>query len=185
MTDICTEMQQVFDDADCLCSPADVNAALDRMAEEMNAALSRSNPLVFCVMNGGVFITGQLLPRLTFPLEQHYIHATRYRQATTGGLLDWKVKPDVSMKDRCVLILDDILDEGATLAAIADYCHAEGASQVLTAALVDKEHDRKAVPGMKCDYTGLYVEDRYLFGCGMDYKGYWRNAPGIYAVKGL
>ena len=71
------------------------------------------------------------------------------------------------------------------LCAIADYCLAHGASEVLTAVLVDKEHDRKARPGLKADFTGLYVEDRFLFGYGMDYKGYWRNAPGIYAVKGL
>ncbi len=185
MTDICTQMQKVFDEADCLCSPAEVSQALDRMAGEINARLANRNPLVFCVMNGGVFITGQLLPRLTFPLEQHYMHATRYRQQTSGGQLNWKVKPEVSLRDRCVLILDDILDEGATLAAIVDYCQQQGAEEVLTAALVDKLHDRKTPPGIRCDFTGLQVADRYVFGCGMDYKGYWRNAPGIYAVKGL
>ena len=89
------------------------------------------------------------------------------------------------MHGRTVLIVDDTLDEGTTLSAIADYCLAQGAEQVLTAVLVDKLHDRKASPGLKADYTGLEVEDRFLFGFGMDYKGYWRNAPGIYAVKGL
>ena len=62
---------------------------------------------------------------------------------------------------------------------------AHGAREVLTAVLVDKKHDRKARPDLKADFTGLQVEDRFLFGYGMDYKGYWRNAPGIYAVKGL
>ncbi len=89
------------------------------------------------------------------------------------------------MAGRSVLIVDDILDEGTTLAAIIDYCKAQGASEVLTAVLVDKEHNRKARPDLKCDFTGMTVEDRFLFGYGMDYKGYWRNAPGIYAVKGM
>ena len=109
----------------------------------------------------------------------------RYRQETTGGILEWKLQPESDMKDRTVLIVDDILDEGTTLCAIADYCLAHGAREVLTAVLVDKIHERKARPGLKADFTGLYVEDRFLFGYGMDYKGYWRNAPGIYAVKGL
>lgn len=178
-------MQQVFDEADCLCSPAQVQQAIGAMASEITHRLQASNPLIFCVMNGGIMLTGQLLPKLLFPLELHYIHATRYRHETSGGLLDWKVRPEVSLQDRTILIVDDILDEGATLAAIIDHCRAEGAQEVLTAVLVDKQHDRKAVPGMKGDFTGLLVEDRFLFGCGMDYKGYWRNAPGIYAVKGL
>ena len=54
-----------------------------------------------------------------------------------------------------------------------------------TAVLVDKDHQRKARPDLKADYAGLSCVDRYVFGYGMDYKGYWRNAPGIYAVKGM
>lgn len=57
--------------------------------------------------------------------------------------------------------------------------------EVLSAVLVHKLHTRKATPNMRADFSGLDIADRFLFGCGMDYKGYWRNAPGIYAVKGL
>ncbi len=185
MTDTVREMQQVLDEADCLRTEAEVELALDKMATDISNRLQQSNPLIFCVMNGGLIITGKLLPKLTFPLEAHYLHATRYRHETTGGILDWKVKPEASMAGRSVLIVDDILDEGTTLAAIIDYCKAQGASEVLTAVLVDKEHNRKARPDLKCDFTGMTVEDRFLFGYGMDYKGYWRNAPGIYAVKGM
>lgn len=185
MTPDLRQLQQVFDDADCLCSEREVEAAIDRIAEEINARLRDRNPLLYCVMNGGLVFAGRLLPRLHFPLQVDYLHATRYRDQTQGGALNWKVRPENGPQGRCVLILDDILDEGHTLAAIVDYCKAAGASEVLTAALVDKQHDRKAYPGMKCDFTGLEVEDRFLFGYGMDYQGYWRNAPGIYAVKGL
>ena len=162
-----------------------VYQAIDTMAAQITAALKDSNPLLFCVMNGGLILTGQLLPRLKFPVQAEYLHATRYRQETTGGMLEWKLRPDADMNGRTVLVVDDILDEGTTLDAIADYCRAQGASRVLTAVLVDKQHDRKARPDLKADFTGLEVEDRFLFGFGMDYKGYWRNAPGIYAVKGL
>jgi len=185
MTDTVAEMNQVMAEADCLVDEPQVQAAISSLAEAITDRLKDANPLLFCVMNGGLILTGQLLTQLKFPVQAEYLHATRYRQETTGGILEWKLRPDVDMQDRTIVIVDDILDEGTTLCAIADYCQAHGAKEVLTAVLVDKQHDRKAKPGLKADFTGLEVEDRFLFGFGMDYKGYWRNAPGIYAVKGL
>ena len=70
-------------------------------------------------------------------------------------------------RDRPVLIVDDILDEGHTLAEIIDYCKREGASSVSCAVLVNKLHDRKARPELQADFIGLEVEDRYIFGYGM------------------
>ncbi|STQ91349.1 hypoxanthine-guanine phosphoribosyltransferase [Iodobacter fluviatilis] len=178
------EAQTIIDNSDCLHSEAEVLAALDRMAVEMTADLQYANPIVYTVMNGGLIVSGHLLPRLRFPLEVSYMHATRYRKETSGGVLDWKVKPQESMKGRVVVIVDDILDEGHTLAAILEYCREQGAKEVRVAVLIDKKHDRKAV-GVTADYVGLQVEDRFLFGCGMDYQGYWRNTLAIYAVHGM
>lgn len=185
MTDTVAKMNQVLHEADCLVNEQQVAAAIQNMAKAITDRLKDRNPLLFCVMNGGLIFTGQLLPLLRFPVQAEYLHATRYRQETTGGIMEWKLKPDANMNGRTVLIVDDILDEGTTLEAIADYCRSQGAAEVLTAVLVDKQHDRKAHPDLKADFTGLEVEDRFLFGYGMDYMGYWRNAPGIYAVKGL
>src|SRR5690606_30067768 len=128
---------------------------------------------------------GKLLTQLDFPLELSYLHATRYRNETSGGELFWKAKPEISFIDRDVLIIDDIYDEGHTLSAIIDFCRHAGARQVHTAVLIDKTHDRKARPDLKADFVGLPCEDRYIFGYGMDYKGYWRNAAGIFAGQGL
>lgn len=173
------------EEADCLADEAVVEAALDRMATEITAALAHTNPIVYSVMNGGLILGGRILTRLPFPLEVAYLHATRYGHALQGTLLDWRVRPTQDLRGRTVLVLDDILDEGHTLAAIIEYLKNEGAREVFSAVLTHKVHDRKAYPGMRADFTGLDVADRFLFGCGMDYKGYWRNAPGIYAVKGL
>lgn len=178
-------IRQVREEADCLYTAAQLDAAISRMAGEMNADLAGKNPLVFCVMNGGLIFAGKLVAELDFPLELSYLHATRYRNQTSGGDLFWKVAPDMSLRDRVVVIIDDILDEGHTLDAIVGYCQQEGAAEVRTAVLIDKEHERKARPGMTADYSGLPCVDRYIFGYGMDYKGYWRNAPGIFAVKGM
>ncbi|WP_314409563.1 hypoxanthine-guanine phosphoribosyltransferase [Pseudomonas kuykendallii] len=178
-------IRQVMAEADCLHTEADVEAAIAKMALAINAELAERNPVVFCVMNGGLIFSGKLLPKLNFPLELSYLHATRYRNQTSGGELFWKAKPEISFMDRDVLIIDDILDEGHTLAAIIDFCRHAGAANVHTAVLVDKDHDRKARPDLKANYVGLSCVDRYVFGYGMDYKGYWRNAAGIYAVNGL
>lgn len=178
-------IRQVMAQADCLYTEAEVEAAIERVAGQISANLAERNPVVFCVMNGGLIFAGKLLTRLAFPLEASYLHATRYRNETSGGELFWKAKPEVSFIDRDVLIIDDILDEGHTLGAIIDFCRHAGAAAVHTAVLIDKEHDRKARPDIKADYIGLRCIDRYIFGYGMDYKGYWRNAAGIYAVKGL
>lgn len=178
-------INQVLAEADCLANEQQVAKAFDKMAAEVTKELQNAMPVVFCVMNGGLFTTSELVKRLRFPLEMDYMHATRYRRQIKGGELHWRVEAEVSMKDRSVLIVDDILDEGATLAAILEHCRQQGARDVKCAVLVDKKHDRKAVEGFKADFTGMEVEDRYLFGCGMDYQGYLRNLPAIYAPKGL
>lgn len=179
------EIVRIRDEADCLVSAEEIDAALDRLAQQITVALGDSNPIVFVVLNGGLIFSGRLLPKLPFPLETSYLHATRYGDRIHGEQLEWRARPHQHVAGRTVLVLDDILDEGRTLHAILHHLEEAGAARVVSAVLVDKRHNRKAIPDMRADFTGVDVADRYLFGCGMDYKGYWRNAPGIYAVKGL
>ena len=171
---------EVWRAADLLHDQAAVEAALDRLAAAIRAELADRDPVVLVAMNGGLIPAGALLPRLGFPLRLDYLHATRYREQTRGGALDWKRHHDTPLAGRDVLVIDDILDEGYTLAAIAAQCRAEGARRVWTAVLVEKLHERGV--DFAADFVGLTVPDRYVFGYGMDYKGYLRNAPGIYAV---
>ncbi|OGT96112.1 MAG: hypoxanthine-guanine phosphoribosyltransferase [Geobacteraceae bacterium GWB2_52_12] len=179
------QISQVLQDADLLVNEEEVRVAIDRMAGEITARLEKSKPVVITIMNGGLIFAGQILTKLVFPLEIDYIHATRYGNEIKGEELNWIVKPQSELKGKTVLLLDDILDEGITLAAIARYCLQQGAAEVLMAVLVEKLHLRKVTPGMRADFTGVEVGDRFVLGYGLDYKGYWRNAPGIYAVKGL
>ncbi|MCL2657184.1 MAG: hypoxanthine-guanine phosphoribosyltransferase [Betaproteobacteria bacterium] len=178
------EIERAMAEADCLVSAEAVEAALDRLAAQITECLRGTNPICYVVMNGGLILAGRLLPRLPFPLEVAYLHATRYGHALNGDLLDWRVRPTQDLRGRTVLVLDDILDEGHTLKAIVEHLKDEGAASVVSAVLVHKLHERKILPDMRADFTGLDLADRFLFGCGMDYKGYWRNAPGIYALKG-
>lgn len=176
-------MHRVRREARELYSMAQIDAAITRLAGELAGEYAERNPLLLTVMNGGVVLAGRLVPQLPFALEMDYLHATRYRGETQGGNIEWIVTPTTPMLDRHVIILDDILDVGSTLVAIVEACKAQGAASVATCVLVDKKHDRKAVPGLKADFTGVEAEDAYLFGCGMDYRNYWRNAPGIFAVE--
>lgn len=177
------EARQLLAESDLVCPAADVEQALDRMAAEITARLADANPLVLSVMTGAVFFAGQLLPRLAFPLECDYIHATRYRNSTQGHGIDWVIEPRTPVAGRTVLLLDDILDEGITLVAIKERLLGQGARECLTAVLADKDLGR-AKP-IAADFTGVRLPNRYVFGCGMDVKGAWRNLPAVYAVKGM
>ncbi|MGY6278071.1 hypoxanthine-guanine phosphoribosyltransferase [Methylomonas sp. MgM2] len=175
------EIEQVKRDAMLLYPEAEVEAALDRMAAAINVKLAGQNPLVLCVINGGIITTGKLLPRLDIALTLDSIHASRYRNSTTGGDIRWLATPTASLANRNVLIVDDILDEGYTMAAITDWCRAHGAVSVNIATLLDK--DLGCDKPISADFVGLTVPNRYLFGYGLDYKGYLRNMAGIYACK--
>jgi len=174
-------LQHIFDSADKLYSMADIDRALTRLAVALTEHFSTSNPLLLCVMNGSVMTTGHLLPKLNFPLELDYIHVSRYGDKTVGGELNWFHKPATNLTDRTVILIEDIFDEGVTVQALRDYCEQAGAKTVQCVALVDKLHHNKV--GDLPEYIGLTVPNRFVFGFGMDYHGYWRNAPGIFAVQ--
>lgn len=176
-----TEAATALKQAECLYTNEQVQSAIDRVALEITNKLSKRNPLVLCVMTGALIPAGHILTRLNFPLQLDYIHATRYRGDTRGGVLNWLVKPTFPLRGRDVLIIDDIFDEGITLSEIVEFCSVEGANDIFTAVLVNKIHNRKTK--LQVDFVGLETEDKYLFGYGMDYHNYLRNVPGIYAVK--
>ncbi|MCO4786000.1 MAG: hypoxanthine-guanine phosphoribosyltransferase [Marinomonas atlantica] len=176
------ELNSILDEADCLINETQLSEALDKMAQQISADLSDKMPIVICVMNGGLLPTAALLQRLQFPLELDYIHASRYGLETTGSDLNWTRYPQAEFKGRDILIVDDIFDQGHTVEAIIQWFEANGAKTVYSATVINKLHDRKVE--MRPDYIGLDVEDRFLFGYGMDYQGYFRNLQGIYAVKG-
>ncbi len=174
------EARRVMQRAECLYDRATVEASIDHLAQCINRDMGGGDVVVVCVMNGGLVASGALLPRLDFPLRLDYMHASRYRERTHGDELHWRVEPTQSLAGRDLLVVDDILDEGYTLDAILRFCRCQSPASVRAAVLVQKRHDRGVRPTV--DYVGLQVPDRYVFGYGMDYKGYWRNAPGIYAV---
>jgi hypoxanthine phosphoribosyltransferase len=171
----------LINQADLLVGATEVELALDRLAASITDALADRMPLALCVMGGAVVFTGKLLPRLGFPLEFDYLHATRYRDGTRGGEIEWSALPKKEVAGRCVLIMDDVLDEGHTLAAAKAKLLEMGAAEVWIAVLAEKDlgHAKPVV----AEFVGLTLPNRYVFGMGMDAYGMWRNLPAIYALK--
>ncbi len=175
------QAQDALNTAELLYSANEVEQAITDMAESITNELQYLEPLLLPVMIGGMVLAGKLITQLNFPLHIDYIHATRYRGKTSGSKLDWLKKPGQSLQDKTVLLIDDILDEGITLAAIIDDCYEAGAHKVFSAVLAEKKLDQSK-PIKHADFTGLMVPDRYVFGYGMDYHEYHRNLNGMYAL---
>jgi hypoxanthine phosphoribosyltransferase len=175
------QLEQILSTAELIHSEQTVAQTVQRMAADITRVLSHQQPLVLCLLGGAVIFTGQLLPQLRFPLDFDYAHLTRYDKKMQGGEIHWRVEPRESVKDRVILVLDDILDEGITLAAIRAKVLENGAKAFYSAVFAEKETGRPKL--LKADFVGLTVPDRYVFGFGMDIRGAWRNLPAIYAVK--
>jgi len=171
---------EVLSSAELIHDEAAVRAAVQAMAQSIQTDLADSDPIIVCAMNGGLVPIAMLMPHLRFPFRIDYVHASRYREKTRGEDLVWQREPERSFEGEHVLVIDDILDEGYTLESILGYFQAHETASLRAAVLVEKEHERGVRP--QIDYLGLKVPDRYVFGCGMDYKGYWRNLPAIHAL---
>ena len=158
--------------------------AITAMAAPIREHFAGSTPLFLTVMHGGMPFAARLameIGALGLDLQFDYLHATRYRGDTSGGALVWKHRPATPLAGRRVLLVDDIVDEGHTLDAILGWCRSEGARDVAIAALAVKRHDR-CVAGIRADFAGVEVPDRYVFGYGMDFREQGRNLPAIHAL---
>jgi hypoxanthine phosphoribosyltransferase len=175
-----SDVVEVRKSARRLCTSREVAAALRRMADAIRADLDDTNPVVLAVMRGGVFAAVELSRRLGFPHEFDFVHVTRYAGGTKGGKVEWRVPPSERLAGRTVLVVDDVLDRGHTLRALYAELRRIGVAAQRTAVLVVKRVASANRP--RVDYVGMEVEDVYVFGCGMDYRGYWRGLPALYAI---
>ena len=172
---------QVHQDAELLFDEAAVESGIRALAEAVEQEFVDDFPLVLCVMNGGLYLTGQLLRHWNFPLTVDYVHATRYRLSTLGKGVLWKAYPQNELEDRNVIIVDDIFDQGYTLEEVKSYCLKHGVKKCKGVFLIRKSHRRKTAD-IAPDYVGLECDDCYVYGVGMDLNGHFRNLSSIYAL---
>src|SRR5216684_8980485 len=115
-----------LENSDPIASADEVQAAVRRVAAQIEARLGSAYPLVLAVMGGAVVFAGQILPLLRFPLDFDYLHASRYGTATAGGGIQWRGGSPEGIEGRTVLVLDDILDGGQTMNAIRERLSSQG-----------------------------------------------------------
>lgn len=180
-----TRARALLTNAEEIVSAETVAAAVKNVAAVLNQRFDNDEtgafPLVLGVMGGAVVFTGNLLPQLHFPLEFDYIHVTRYGDLDRGGEIVWKVIPRQDVSGRTIIVVDDILDEGETLAHVKQRLLDMGAAEVILAVFADKDLGR-AKP-VQADIVGLSIPNQFVVGFGMDAHGYWRNLPGLWVIR--
>ncbi len=167
--------------AKLLVSRQEVEAGYNRLGEALQPVVDKQDCVLIGVLVGGMIPLVNIVSRLNGDFQLDYCHATRYSGKLHGSDTRWVQTPRLPLEGKTVVLIDDIFDEGHTLAFIAGYCAQAGASAIVTAVLVRKDHDR-GTADISPDFVGLTVEDRYLFGCGMDYQEQWRHLPEIYGL---
>jgi len=182
MNETAPSLRDALAHADVLFERAEIETVIADLGRRIDAALDGERAVFLTVMNGALMFAGQLALSIRTDLEFDYVHATRYRGATSGSELHWLREPAADLRGRTVLLVDDILDEGHTLKAVREDCLRRGAKRALIASLCSKKHDR-LVEGIASDFNGVELPDRYVFGYGMDYHEQGRNLPAIYALR--
>jgi len=173
---------KVLENSVLIADSQQVKAAIKRMAVAVNAYYQDRPIILVAVMTGAIMPAAWLASRLKMPLQMDFIHATRYAGQTEGGELDFRVPPRLNLQNHDVLIVDDIYDIGLTLQLIEKYCVSRGARTVNSAVLVRKIHERETTGNLPA-FIGMEVEDKYVFGCGMDVYEYWRQLDEIRALE--
>ena len=173
---------KVLENSVLIADKQEVQAAVDRLAAQINDYYGNRPIILLVVMTGAIMPAAWLASRLKMPLQMDFIHATRYSGQTEGGEIDFRVPPRLNLQNHDVLIVDDIYDIGLTLQMIEKYCASRGTSSVNSAVLVRKIHDRETTADLP-EFIGMEVEDKYVFGCGMDVYEYWRQLDEIRALE--
>ena len=175
------ELQVIKDSSDLVFSSTQIKTAVETIGLELERKIFQKNPVMLCVMNGGLVFAADLMRSLDSDVRLDYLHVARYLDKTVGGSLHWHKEPKLSLQDEVVVIADDIYDEGYTMEELVSYCKNQGAREVITVVLLLKDKASRHTD-LKPDLFGLQVDDRYVYGYGMDYQGHLRNVPDIYAI---
>jgi hypoxanthine phosphoribosyltransferase len=161
---------------------AAVARAVARMAEDVDRALDgASSVLVLGLLLGGAYAAVWLSARLRTPHRIEFLRVSRYANEERGHEVVWEGALPPLERRTTVVVVDDVFDEGLTLAAVRARL-AAGGVRVLTAVLARKNRARsEGLP--EPDVFGLEVPDEWLVGCGLDFRGWGRHYPALYALR--
>ena len=163
-----------------LVSKEQIAKRVKELADELNVAFADKDPIILSVLKGSFIFTSDLVRYLNFPFELDFIRASSYWNDTKSS---GKVKIsglDINIKDRDIILIDDILDTGYTLKALINELKKLRVNSITTVVIVNKPSRRKV--DLIADYVGFDVPNEFLVGYGMDYQDRDRNLPYIAAV---
>ncbi len=178
---VAVDPHQLLKNSTLVYSASEVESAIDVVTHQINQHFKDTPVVMMCVMTGALYFSAKLLAKLTMPVELDYVQANRYHKNLSGADLVWTKLPTLDLHGKTVLLVDDILDEGITLQAVYSRCLELGAKVVSTVVLADKLNQQNKP--LKSDFTALTVPNLFVFGCGMDAHGWWRNLPEIRAIS--
>jgi len=159
-----------------------IHKRLDAMAAEIEHDFPAGPLVVIILLKGALVFAADLLRRIPRPLEIECLNVASYHGGVeSSGKVDFLDRHFPEVRGQHVLLLDDILDTGRTLSAVAERLREEGAAAVHTAVLLAKEKER--AEEVQADYVGFGIGDEFVVGYGLDYKGLYRNLPYVGVLK--
>ena len=165
-----------------LLTEEEVNKKISEVAAQINKDYEGKEVHLICILKGGVFFTCELAKRLTVPVSLDFMSVSSYGSGTkSSGVVKIVKDLDEPIKDKDVLVVEDIVDSGRTLSYLMEMLRDRGPKSLHLCTLLDKPERR--VVKVNVDYTGFQIPDKFVVGYGLDYDQHYRNLPYIGVVE--
>lgn len=159
---------------------AEIQAAVEKIANQIKADMQGKNPLFVGVLNGAFMFVSDLMRKLDSSYELTFVSYSSYQGTSSSGVLKEKLPLQVDIKDRVVILMEDIIDTGFTMSRVMEKFRNEGAADVRLATMLFKPTSIKC--DLKPDYIGIEIPADFIVGHGLDYDGYGRAYKNIYKI---
>ena len=158
----------------------EIQKEVTRIAGEMNSDLARKDPIFLGILNGAFMFAGDLYKQLTFPCQITFLKLASYSGTHSTGSVKQLIGINRDLKDRVVVVLEDIVDTGVTLDTIIRQLSGYEPAEIRVATFLHKPD--AAIKDVKLDYVGMEIPNNFIVGYGLDYEGYGRNFRDIYRL---
>jgi len=159
---------------------SEIQAAVRKVAEQINHDITEKNPVFICVLNGAFMFAGDLMKNVNMPCEITFVKLSSYDGLYTSGVVKEIIGLNESVVGRNVVVVEDIVDTGITMERILSSLRAKGANEIRVATFLQKPDALQC--DIKIDYVAMKIPNDFIVGYGLDYDGYGRNLKDIYTV---
>lgn len=165
-----------------LLTEKEVDDRIQSIGDQISRDYAGRQVHLICVLKGGSFFMCELAKRITVPVSLDFMSVSSYGSATkSSGVVKIVKDLDESLKDKHVLVVEDIVDSGRTLSYLLEMLKDRGPASLRLCTLLDKPERR--IVDIKVDYTGFQIPDEFVVGYGLDYDQRYRNLPYIGVIE--